>query len=244
MNAPEVRKRVLMLLENNSFPEDNRVFLEAETLAQAGFDVSVICPTGASRKRFEKVGDIRVYRYPGMWEPGGFLGYILEYAYSITMLFLFSAFVGLRHGFDVVHVHTPPDLAGVIAIFYQFLGKRFVFDHHDLSPELYLARRGDDKPNIIYKALRFFERLACRHADRLIATNVTQQNVQIQRCAAIPDHCHIVRNGPEQCVSERCPAKTRITSARTNRSGVRRRHRRPGRRGFHGARGARIKSSA
>jgi glycosyltransferase involved in cell wall biosynthesis len=86
----------------------------------------------------------------------------------------------------------------VIAIFYQLFGKEFVFDLHDLSPELYMARRGNDKPNRVYHVLRMFERLACRRADRLIATNVTQQNVQRMRCGAKPEYCYIVRNGPSE----------------------------------------------
>lgn len=185
-----------MLLENESFPDDVRVLLEAESLIGAGFDVTVICPTGDSRKWAELVGDVRVYRYPKPFELPGFAGYVWEYGYSLSMQFVISLFVFLRHGFDAVHVHTPPDMMALIAIFYQLLGKRFVFDHHDLSPELYLARRGNDKPNIVHKALLFFERVACRRADRLIATNATQRSIQTSRCGADADRCYIVRNGP------------------------------------------------
>lgn len=198
-NSAELKlKRILMLLENESFPDDNRVFLEASTLTDAGFEVTVICPTGQSKKGAEVVHGVRVYRYPRPFEINGLVGYLWEYGYSLSMQFLFTMLVLFRHGFDAVHVHTPPDMTAVIAIFYQLFGKRFVFDHHDLSPELYLARRGDDRPNIVYRALRFFERLACRRADRLIATNLTQQNVQIERCGANADHCYVVRNGPNE----------------------------------------------
>lgn len=189
--------RILMLLENACFPDDNRVLLEAESLIEAGFEVSVICPTGPSKKWVETIGATRVYRYPKPPEISHFLGYVLEYSYSLAALFVISVFVAFRRGFDAVHVHTPPDMTGLIANFYQLFGKQFVFDLHDLSPELYMARRGDERKNSVYRALRFFERLACGSADRLIATNVTQRDVQVNRCGAKADHCYIVRNGPD-----------------------------------------------
>ncbi|XZE17902.1 glycosyltransferase family 4 protein [Pirellulaceae bacterium SH449] len=185
-----------MLLENESVPDDNRVLLEAESLVNAGYSVTVICPTGESRKWSEKIGGFHAYRYPKPLELDGILGFALEYGYSLVMMFVYSWYVLLRRGFDVIHVHTPPDLTSVIAIFYQFFGKKFVFDLHDLSPELYLARSAKESPNFVYRLLRYFERLACSKADRLIATNETQRSVQIDRCGANPAHCYVVRNGP------------------------------------------------
>lgn len=190
--------RILMLLENESMPDDNRVLLEAESLVEAGYQVTVICPTGQFSAKHELIGEIRVYRYPKPIELPGFLGYVWEYGYSLTMMFFISLYVWLRRGFDVVHVHTPPDMTALIAIFYQFLGKKFVFDLHDLSPELYLARGGKTEPNAVYHVLKFFERLACRRADKLIATNETQRSVQTERCGANPDDCYVVRNGPNE----------------------------------------------
>ncbi|MCU0713836.1 MAG: glycosyltransferase family 4 protein [Pirellula sp.] len=192
------RPRILMLLENESFPDDNRVLLEAESLVQADYEVTVICPTGKSKKWSEKIGGTHVYRYPKPFEFSGFLGYVWEYGYSLVMMFIYSWYVLLRRGFDVVHVHTPPDLTAILAIFYQLFGKKFVFDLHDLSPELYLARGAKDQPNTVYRILRYFERLACTRADRLIATNETQKGVQINRCGANPAHCYVVRNGPNE----------------------------------------------
>ena len=192
------RPRILMLLENESMPDDNRVLLEAESLVAAGYQVTVICPTGQETAKHELIGEIRVYRYPRPFEVEGFIGFVWEYGYSLTMMAVISLYVFLRRGFDAVHVHTPPDMTALIAIFYQFLGKKFVFDLHDLSPELYLARGGKTEPNVVYHVLRFFERLACRRADRVIATNETQRSVAIDRCGASPDHCSVVRNGPNE----------------------------------------------
>lgn len=191
--------RILMLLENESYPEDCRVLLEAESLVDAGYELTVICPTDKSTKNYEQVGDVHVYRYPKPWELDGFVGYVYEYAYSMIMLFVWSLYVFFRRGFDAVHVHTPPDMTGVIAIFYKLLfRKRFVFDHHDLSPELYEAQRDGEGNALVTRVLLWFERLSCQWADRLIATNETQRSIQVERCGATRENCYIVRNGPNE----------------------------------------------
>ena len=194
-----------MLLENAGIPEDHRVVREAKALMELGCEITIICPTVGRQPWYESVGGIHVYRFPNSFSPSGLLGYVWEYGYSLTMFSLLACWVCLRRGFDVVHVHTPPDLTALVAIAFQVIGKRFVFDHHDLSPELYLARRGDETPNFLYRLLRFFERIACRRADRLIATNQTQQQVQIARAGAQPAHCYIVRNGPDEAFLRNTP---------------------------------------
>lgn len=194
----EIPIRILMLLENSNYDSDSRVVMEAETLASAGYSVTVICPRQKSRSSREVIRGVQVYRYPSPPELSGSLGYIVEYAYSLVMQFMLSVYVLTRHGFDAVHVHTPPDLTGIIGICYRLLGKKFVFDHHDLSPELYNAQKGGHGNKILHNALLFFERVSCRWANRLIATNQTQQQIQMDRCGATPEHCYIVRNGPNE----------------------------------------------
>jgi glycosyltransferase involved in cell wall biosynthesis len=189
--------RILMLLQNESYPDDTRVELEGRSLREAGYQVIVICPTGISSKFYENVAGVHVYRYPKPWELCGFVGYVWEYAYSLAMAFTVSLYVLCRRRFDVVHMHAPPDLYVLITGFYKLLGKRYVLDMHDLSPELYQARQGGHGNRAVVAVLGWFERLACRTADRLIATNQTQRRVQIQRGGAMPDRCHVVRNGPD-----------------------------------------------
>jgi len=189
--------RILMLLENESYPDDTRVMLEAESLHYAGYELTVICPTGLSRRLHDCVDGVHVYRYPKPWELGGFVGYLWEYGYSLVMAFVLSGYVLLRRGFDTIHVHAPPDMQVLVAKFYKLFGKRCVVDQHDLSPELYQARQQDAGNRHVHRALRWFERFACKTADRLIATNETQRRVQIERCGAAPDICHVVRNGPD-----------------------------------------------
>lgn len=190
------RRRILMLLENESYPDDSRVPLEADSLRDAGYEVTVICPTGTSRKKYENVEGVHVYRYPKPRELDGFLGYLWEYSYSLAITFVISLYVLVRRGFDAVHTHAPPDMFVVIAAFYKLLGKKYVVDLHDLSPELYEAKRDSEGSRPVRSMLLMFERWSFRLADRLIATNQTQREVQIKRGGAAPENCFVVRNGP------------------------------------------------
>ena len=193
------KKRILMLLQNECYPEDTRPLQEAESLTKAGYKIFVICPNSkAHRKKSEVIDHVQVYRYPKPLELGGVLGYCFEYAYSLVMQFVLTCYVGLRHGFDVIHQHTPPDLMACIPVLFQIAGKKFVYDLHDLSPELFQAQRNNKGSRFIERVLLWFERLASSRADRLLATNETQRDVQIHRCGADASKCHIVRNGPSE----------------------------------------------
>lgn len=201
--------RILMILENSCYPHDTRVMLEATSLVAAGFDLTVVSPTGGSKSWHETIDGVRIYRYPAPIEASGVVGYLIEYGYSLIMAFVYTWYVLLRHGFDVIHVHSPPDMNSLIPVFFQLLGKRFVYDMHDVSPELLQAQRGDGMTKgILYRGLFFFERLACRRANRLIATNETQKKIQIDRGGAAEDRCFVVRNGPNARFLSDVPAKT------------------------------------
>lgn len=197
------RYRILMILENGGYPEDTRVFLEAVALTQAGHQVSVICRGGRThKKRCETTDNVRVYRYPAPPDSGSLIGYLWEYSYSLAMATVISLFVRIRHDFDAIHIHMPPDLNGLLGVFYKLLGKKFVMDHHDLSPELYHAQ--DRENAFLYRLLLRFERISCRWADRLIATNATQRQTQIRRGGAAEENCMIVRNGPADFFMQDC----------------------------------------
>src|SRR3989441_10556587 len=133
------RRRVLMLVENNSYPQDYRVRQEARVLTDAGYQVTVISPAQPGRRWRETIDGVYVYRYPALREASGFMGYLFEYGYSTVAMFILSLFVYLREGFDVIHTANPPDTLVLVAAVYKLLGKRFVYDHHDLVPELYDA---------------------------------------------------------------------------------------------------------
>src|SRR2546430_11930477 len=149
MKPPD--NRVLMLLENQAYPQDHRVRREALALARAGYRVSVVCPATRAQVRHEVVDGVRVYRFRSPAPANGFLGYLREYGYCTAMSFFFSLWIFWREGFDVVHVHNPPDTFAFIGAFFKLFGKRLVFDHHDLSPEMYRARFPNGS-KIVYKA--------------------------------------------------------------------------------------------
>jgi len=186
-----------MLLENESFPDDTRVRNEAFALTAAGCKVTVICPSEEKYVPRDNVQGIEVYRYRAPREGDGLIGYLWEYGYSLVASFYLSVKVWLREGFDVIHAHNPPDLFVLIAMLYRIFGVRFVFDHHDLSPEMYFARfRGDGNP-VVYRGLRFFEKLSCRMAHHIITTNESYKLLNHQRNGARLEDMTVVRNGPD-----------------------------------------------
>jgi glycosyltransferase involved in cell wall biosynthesis len=194
MNTP-ARNRILMLLENLPFPQDLRVSREANALHAAGYRVTVICPAHKGQPFRETVNGVRVLRYPAPLNANGFLGYVWEYGYSMLASFLLSVLVFFGEGFDVVHAHNPPDTFVFIAILYKLLGKRFVYDHHDLSPEMYQARfLGGGNPTV-YRVLLWLEKLSCRFADRVIVTNESYKRIAMDRGRVPESLITIVRNG-------------------------------------------------
>lgn len=191
------KNRILMLLENLPFPQDLRVRREAFALTSADYRVAVICPSGKGQPPREVVNGVTVYRYPAPRPARGLLSYLWEYAYSMAASFLLSLVVFLREGFDAIHAHNPPDTFVFIAMFYKVFGKRFVYDHHDLSPEMYVARfHGGGRP-FVHRALVLLEKLSCGCADHVIVTNESYKTVAMVRARVPEERITIVRNGIE-----------------------------------------------
>ena len=189
--------KVLIIVENLPVPFDRRVWSEARTLSSAGYEVSVICPRSPDAPAsYEFVEGIHVFRHPAGFEARGRLGYPLEYANALFWEFVYSVKVLSRVGFDVIHACNPPDLIFLIGAFYKLLfGKRFIFDHHDLNPELYEAkfrRRG-----FVWKALALLERMTFSVADVSIATNESYRRIAIERGGMSPELVFTVRSGPD-----------------------------------------------
>jgi len=194
MNRP-ADNRILMLLENMTFPQDLRVRREANALHAAGYRVTVICPAGKGQPYRETVNGVRAYRYPAPRAAIGFLGYIWEYWWSMVASFFLSALIFLTDGFDVIHAHNPPDTFVFIAMLYKLSGKRFVFDHHDLSAEMYQARLAGRGNPIVYRVLIWLEKLTCRFADHVIVTNESYKRFAMERGRVPATRITIVRNG-------------------------------------------------
>ena len=208
----EYAGKVLMLVENE-FPGDPRVRNEAYTLTSHGFKVSVIALRGRGESRREVLDDISVYRVPRLTlfkklpvERRSLLGsllnklqvvggYVGEYGYFTCACLLVSFQVALREGFDVIHAHNPPDTLCMVGAVHKMFGKKFVFDHHDLSPELYRSRYSTPD-GLVTRVLRLFEKLSLKLADMVIATNESYREIDIERNAIDPNKVFVVRNGP------------------------------------------------
>jgi glycosyltransferase involved in cell wall biosynthesis len=186
--------RVLFLIENVPYELDTRVRRQAHALQSAGGSATVICPGPAGRGGKRRDG-VRVYHYPKPSLGGGFVAHLAEYVSSLFFHTLLTAWVALRHGFDVIHVANPPDLLWLVAAPYRLLGKRFIFDHHDLVPELFAVRFAARLPRLA-RVMLAFERCSVQLADHVISTNETFRRMAIERDGKAPDAVTVVRNGP------------------------------------------------
>ncbi len=188
-------KKVLFLVENLPSPFDRRVWQEATALKSAGHGVSIICPTGKGcEKHFEEIDGIAIYRYDLALEAEGALGYALEYSLALFWTFVLAWRVLLTRGFDAIHACNPPDLFFLIGAFFKLFGKKFVFDHHDINPELYEAKFG--RRDFFWKLMVALERLTFRTADLSLATNESYRRIAIERGGMDPDRVFVVRSGP------------------------------------------------
>ena len=195
---PSRPRRVLIVVENLPVPFDRRVWLEATTLARHGAMVSVICPKAKGfTKTYEVLEDVAIYRYPLPFEPAGALGFAAEFAWCFAATTLLSLRVALwGRGFDVLHACNPPDTFWLLGRFWQLLGRRFIFDHHDLSPEMFSAKFGQ-KTGLLHRALLWLERRSMRTADVVITTNDSHKRVAMQRGGRSAADVFVVRSGPD-----------------------------------------------
>ena len=206
-------RRVLILVENLPSPFDRRVWQEACTLRGAGYEVSIICPTGPGcERRFEIIEGVHIYRYRLPFEAASAAGYLLEYPAALIQTFLLAWRVLLTRGFDVVHACNPPDLLFLVGGFFKLFGKKFLFDHHDLCPELYQAKFG--RRDRFYRLLLALERATFRTADVSIATNDSYRQIAITRGRMAPERVFVVRSGPSLARMQRLPPDTRLRCGR------------------------------
>lgn len=189
--------KVLMLIENCSYPRDVRVRREAETLVHAGYDVTVVCPALPGQATEETFNGVHIRRYATPPEVGGQLGYFIEYGYSLLAVLFLASWVALHHGIDVIHAANPPDLFVFLAIVFKPFGVQFIYDQHDLAPEMYRARYGGRAKPIVEAALRFCERLSYRLADHVLVSNDSYRENAMLRGRVPASRVSVVRNGPD-----------------------------------------------
>ncbi len=189
-------RRVLIIVENLPVPFDRRVWNEANALHDAGYEVSVICPKGAGATAwYEKLDGIHIYRHPLPVDASGGFGYLLEYSAALFWETLLAWRVFLTRGFDIIHACNPPDLIFLIGGFFKFaFGKKFIFDHHDINPELYEAKF--KRRDFFYRCLLAAERATFAIADISVATNCSYRDIAIVRGKMPPERVHVVRSGP------------------------------------------------
>ncbi|MFD0811348.1 glycosyltransferase family 4 protein [Amycolatopsis umgeniensis] len=186
--------KALILVENLSVPFDRRVWQECQTLTGAGWEVHVICPQGTKRDTEAEVtiDGVHILRYPLKAATGGPAGYVQEYGSALWHTLRLARKVGRV---DVVHACNPPDMLFLVALYLKRQGAKFIFDQHDLCPELYLSRfnRGED---FLYRAVCALERRTYKTADVVIATNESYKDVAVKRGGKSPEDVFVVRSAP------------------------------------------------
>lgn len=189
--------KILMLVENVPAPEDRRVWPEAIALRDHGFQVSIISPKGSTKYRepYICIENIHIYRYQLPKTGNRYLAYIVEYAIALLMTFWLSLKVMFRHGFDVIHTANPPDIFFIIGLFYRLFGKKFIFDQHDLTPNMFQVMF-KDRMKPLHKLLSFLEWCSYRTSSLVIVTNESFKQIAIERAHYPANKVFVVRNGP------------------------------------------------
>jgi glycosyltransferase involved in cell wall biosynthesis len=210
---PLAGRKVLIIVENLPLPFDRRVWQESRALTAAGALVSIICPTGKGfEARYEELEGVHIYRHPLPEEGAGPIGYLKEYSAALFWEFVLACKVLGERGFDAIHACNPPDLIFLVALPFKLLGKRFLFDHHDINPELYEAKFG--RRGLFWRLMVLFERLTFGFADISVATNESYRKIAIERGRMKPEDTFVVRSGPDLTRVEPVPPEPRWRNGR------------------------------
>ncbi len=193
-------QRVLVIVQNLPVPLDRRVWLECQALRDAGYTVTVICPKGPGDPDEHTIDGIRILKYKPAPEAGGVSSYVREFVQSWLSTARRSVTVWRSGGFDVIQACNPPDTYWALGALYKTRGVQFVFDQHDLNPELFLSRFGEPQglaARAQYKTLLWLERMTYRVADHVISTNESYKRVARGRGSLAADDVTVVRSGPD-----------------------------------------------
>lgn len=191
-----MKKKILIIVENLPVPFDTRVWKEAASLHANGYDVTVLCPRGKGyTRKHEIIDEIHIYRHPMPKEGDSPFGYLYEYGSALFWEFLYAWWIFLRHGFHVIQGCNPPDDIFLVALPFKILGVKYIFDHHDANPELYLSKF--DRKDAFYKVQVGLEKMTYRFSDVVMATNNSYRELAITRGKLSPEDVFVVRNGPD-----------------------------------------------
>ena len=191
-------RTALVLVENLSVPTDRRVWLESRSLRDAGWNVVVVCPKGRDRDRrdYELLEGVEIHRFDLRPAESGPAGYVREYASAMRSMLTTTRRLARTRDFDVVHACNPPDGLLLAALPLRRRGAAFIFDHHDLVPELYATRFGGRRTPLA-RATLLVERLSFALADVVLATNESYRRVALERGRKRPERVFVVRNAPD-----------------------------------------------
>jgi glycosyltransferase involved in cell wall biosynthesis len=191
-----LKRKVLIIVENLPVPFDTRVWKEASSLQANGYEVTVLCPRGKGfARRHEVIDDVHIYRHPMPKEGNTSLGYLYEYGSALFWEFLYAWWIYLRHGFHVIQGCNPPDDIFLVALPFRMFGVKYIFDHHDANPELYLSKY--ERKDAFYKMQVGLEKLTYRFSDVVMASNNSYRELAIRRGKMSPEDVFVVRNGPD-----------------------------------------------
>lgn len=167
-------------------------------LIEAGYQVSVISPKGLTvdRSKRETIRGVSIYRYRIYQSRGGLVSYLLEYLTALIMSAWLAIVVYFREGFEVIQICNPPDLLVLVALPFKILGKKILFDQHDLSPEIYEMHSGGAKGKLVVRVLLFFERLTYACSDVVMVVNECCRKIALSRGGKVEEDVFVVRNGP------------------------------------------------
>lgn len=191
---------IVIIVQNLPVPLDRRVWLECQALIARGYRVSVICPKGPGDPARQTIDGVEIFKYAPAREAEGFLGFAWEFAYSWVRTAWLSLMVWRRRPFDILQACNPPDTYWLLALLWRIRGVKFVFDHHDLNPELFISRFGQPRSlaqRLQYRGLRWLERRTFRAADRITSTNESYKAIAVRRGDRRPGHVTVVRSGPD-----------------------------------------------
>ncbi len=212
--SPRDRGRILILVQNLSVPFDRRVWLECLSLIDAGFRVAVVCPKAPGDPPYARLNGVEMFKYRPYAPGGSSVSFVFEYLHSFFATLMLSLKAGFGGRFAAVQSCNPPDLFWPIGLLFRLLhGSSFVFDHHDLCPELYQSRFPNGN-QLIYRALRRMERRTTRTADHVIATNDSYRQIVLGRDGVDPACVTVVRTGPDLTRLRRTTAEPSLRRAR------------------------------
>lgn len=191
-----MKKKILIIVENAPVPFDPRVWKEACSLRKNGYEVTVLSPRDKGYDRGHEVIDgVHIYRHPMPREAATSLGHLFEYGCALFWEFLYSWWIYFRHGFHVIEGCNPPDTIFLVALPFKIFGVKYIFDHHDASPELYQSKYKKD--GFLFRVLVLLEKMTYRFSDVVMATNLSYRDLALTRGGVDPKDVFVVRNGPD-----------------------------------------------